>query len=303
MSWSSKLEPSLPSDAVPTIAALDAAIVGDADSGKSTVFRRLEGEWMEYAPPASLSFRQTAHLLVQEGDRKVHVKLHDYTRDALSSFLCEGREDVNPFDADLFVLTISAASEPDAATRALTCWLKAILESCPRLRPAFVLVMTMLDKECSHRETTIQRCETWASGRGVPVIRTSHDSKHGALSTAASQFVLDVVVSPAVAASVSRGYLTKRGSVFKTWKRRWFVLDSNELTYFETPGGRQLGSIMLLGATLVNPTTCKQVFPKTTTMDHALVVQTAQRTFYLVAESRDEQLAWVAAIERALSPQ
>ncbi|KAI0818152.1 hypothetical protein GGR55DRAFT_60596 [Xylaria sp. FL0064] len=44
------------------------------------------------------------------------------------------------------------------------------------------------------------------------------------------------------------GYLTKRGKNFGGWKARYFVLDSPNLRYYETPGGAHLGTIKLLNA-------------------------------------------------------
>ncbi|KAJ3575485.1 hypothetical protein NPX13_g4016 [Xylaria arbuscula] len=44
------------------------------------------------------------------------------------------------------------------------------------------------------------------------------------------------------------GYLTKRGKNFGGWKARYFVLDSPNLKYYETPGGAHLGTIKLLNA-------------------------------------------------------
>ncbi|KAI1131730.1 hypothetical protein F5Y10DRAFT_44383 [Nemania abortiva] len=44
------------------------------------------------------------------------------------------------------------------------------------------------------------------------------------------------------------GYLTKRGKNFGGWKARYFVLDSPNLRYYETPGGAHLGTIKLIGA-------------------------------------------------------
>jgi RalA-binding protein 1 len=44
------------------------------------------------------------------------------------------------------------------------------------------------------------------------------------------------------------GYLTKKGKNFGGWKSRYFVLDSPELRYFESPGGAHLGTIKLLNA-------------------------------------------------------
>ncbi|KAI1824469.1 hypothetical protein F4861DRAFT_254934 [Xylaria intraflava] len=47
---------------------------------------------------------------------------------------------------------------------------------------------------------------------------------------------------------LKHGYLTKRGKNFGGWKTRFFVLDSSNLKYYETPGGAHLGTIKLLNA-------------------------------------------------------
>ena len=44
------------------------------------------------------------------------------------------------------------------------------------------------------------------------------------------------------------GYLTKKGKNFGGWKSRYFVLDSQDLRYFEAPGGAHLGTIKLQSA-------------------------------------------------------
>jgi RalA-binding protein 1 len=51
------------------------------------------------------------------------------------------------------------------------------------------------------------------------------------------------------------GYLTKKGKNFGGWKSRFFVLDSPELRYYESPGGAHLGTIKLLNAKIGRQTT------------------------------------------------
>ena len=45
-----------------------------------------------------------------------------------------------------------------------------------------------------------------------------------------------------------KGYLTKRGKNFGGWKARYFVLESPELRYYDSPGGPQIGIIKLVNA-------------------------------------------------------
>lgn len=47
---------------------------------------------------------------------------------------------------------------------------------------------------------------------------------------------------------VKTGFLTKKGKNFGGWKSRYFILDSPELRYFESPGGAHLGTIKLINA-------------------------------------------------------
>lgn len=48
--------------------------------------------------------------------------------------------------------------------------------------------------------------------------------------------------------AIKTGYLTKKGKNFGGWKSRYFILDSPELRYFESPGGAHLGTIKLTNA-------------------------------------------------------
>lgn len=54
--------------------------------------------------------------------------------------------------------------------------------------------------------------------------------------------------------TVPRGWLTKEGHIFKTWKQRYFCFSENnpgQLTYFDDVDGNQRGSIMMTGATVM----------------------------------------------------
>lgn len=103
---------------------------------------------------------------------------------------------------------------------------------------------------------------------------------------------------------VKTGFLTKRGKSFGGWKSRYFVLDSPELRYFETPGGPHLGTIKLGQAKIG---TQKPEDPASNDPDdqyrHAFLIQEPKKkdsTSYvrhvLCAESDTERDQWVTAL-------
>lgn len=112
---------------------------------------------------------------------------------------------------------------------------------------------------------------------------------------------------------VKTGFLTKRGKNFGGWKSRWFVLDSPELRYYETPGGAHLGTIRIQHAGIG-----KQKGDESVDFEdqyrHAFLIQEPKKkdlTSYvrhvLCAESDVDRDEWVAAllhyVESTESPQ
>lgn len=106
--------------------------------------------------------------------------------------------------------------------------------------------------------------------------------------------------------AVMTGFLTKRGKNFGGWKSRWFVLDSPELRYYETPGGPHLGTIKLQHAKIGSQ---KPEDPASNDPDdryrHAFLIQEPKKkdsTIYvrhiLCAESDADRDQWVTALLR-----
>eukprot|EP00602_Paraphysomonas_sp_CaronLab_P003686 CAMPEP_0185032910 /NCGR_PEP_ID=MMETSP1103-20130426/21438_1 /TAXON_ID=36769 /ORGANISM="Paraphysomonas bandaiensis, Strain Caron Lab Isolate" /LENGTH=548 /DNA_ID=CAMNT_0027568993 /DNA_START=327 /DNA_END=1973 /DNA_ORIENTATION=- len=96
------------------------------------------------------------------------------------------------------------------------------------------------------------------------------------------------------------GWLQKKGSVVKNWKRRWFVLKKHTLEYFffesETPNEfNQRGFIDLDSST--------KVLIQDGIQQHQFIfgVQTGKRVLELSAESDMERLRWMDAIHRVIN--
>ncbi|MBE7180786.1 MAG: hypothetical protein INR71_06185, partial [Terriglobus roseus] len=108
------------------------------------------------------------------------------------------------------------------------------------------------------------------------------------------------------------GYLTKRGKNFGGWKARYFVLDGSALTYFDAPGGQEIGRIRLANAQIGKQQQSSQHRTPSEGGDstaedneyrHAFLVLEPKRKderalvrHVLCAESDAERDAWVSAL-------
>lgn len=103
---------------------------------------------------------------------------------------------------------------------------------------------------------------------------------------------------------VKTGFLTKRGKNFGGWKSRYFVLDSPELKYYETPGGPQIGTIKITYARIG---TQRAEEPINSDQDdhyrHAFLIQEPKKKdsssfvrHVLCAESDADRDQWVTAL-------
>ncbi|XP_055006598.1 pleckstrin homology domain-containing family A member 1-like isoform X2 [Boleophthalmus pectinirostris] len=100
--------------------------------------------------------------------------------------------------------------------------------------------------------------------------------------------------------SLKSGFCVKQGAVMKTWKRRYFQLDENALSYFKTDLERDpLRVIPLKEIHKVHE--CKQSEPMM--RDNLFELVTSYRTFYVQADSPEEMHSWIKAISGAIVAQ
>lgn len=79
---------------------------------------------------------------------------------------------------------------------------------------------------------------------------------------------------------MKEGFMVKRGSVIKNLKRRWFVLTSEVLYYFDEPKAHLKGYIQLAFATVT-----RNADPRRPTFD--LTSPTQSRTFFITVWRAD----------------
>lgn len=114
------------------------------------------------------------------------------------------------------------------------------------------------------------------------------------------------------------GYLTKRGKNFGGWKARYFVLESPELRYYDSPGGPQIGIIKLVSAQIGKQSQQQASSQSPAGRDddadnqyrHAFLILEPKKKdssslvrHVLCAESDDERDAWVEALLKYVDPE
>lgn len=87
------------------------------------------------------------------------------------------------------------------------------------------------------------------------------------------------------------GWCTKLGYVFKTWKRRWFVLNGTKISYYTSPDGKLKGTISLIDSKVQLDTNSKK--------PNSFKISTPNRTYYIYTNTEDETASWINAIKIA----
>ncbi|KAF9926363.1 hypothetical protein FBU30_004027 [Linnemannia zychae] len=91
---------------------------------------------------------------------------------------------------------------------------------------------------------------------------------------------------------VRQGYLLKLGNTYKTWRKKWFVLRGDKLTYYKNMKEYQpLGIIPL--STIID---VLQTDPVSKHKQYCLRIVTAKRSFVCCAPDEDTLLLWLDAI-------
>ncbi|XP_041117340.1 pleckstrin homology domain-containing family A member 1-like isoform X5 [Polyodon spathula] len=99
---------------------------------------------------------------------------------------------------------------------------------------------------------------------------------------------------------VKAGYCVKQGAVMKNWKRRYFLLDENSVSYFKSELDKEpLRIIPLKEVHKVQE--CKQ--SDIMMRDNLFELVTTSRTFFVQADSPEDMHSWIKAISGAIVAQ
>ncbi|KAF9135025.1 hypothetical protein BG015_003332 [Linnemannia schmuckeri] len=91
---------------------------------------------------------------------------------------------------------------------------------------------------------------------------------------------------------VRQGYLLKLGNTYKTWRKKWFVLRGDKLTYYKNMKEYQPLGIIPLSSII----DALQTDPVSKHKQYCLRIVTAKRSFVCCAPDEDTLLLWLDAI-------
>uniref|UniRef100_A0A665W4G5 Pleckstrin homology domain-containing family A member 1-like n=1 Tax=Echeneis naucrates TaxID=173247 RepID=A0A665W4G5_ECHNA len=99
---------------------------------------------------------------------------------------------------------------------------------------------------------------------------------------------------------IKAGYCVKQGAVMRNWKRRYFMLDENALSYYKSDLEREALRVISLKE-IHKVQECKQ--SELMMRDNLFEMVTSSRTFYIQADSPEDMHSWIKAISGAIVAQ
>jgi hypothetical protein len=96
-----------------------------------------------------------------------------------------------------------------------------------------------------------------------------------------------------------KSYLTKRGGTFKTWRKRWFVLEAFTLQYYKREGDKKPKAAVSIGPKCkVLPSVSNKKIKKK--RPNAFCLETEGRTYYLDCDDNATKSDWLFNIRKTI---
>ncbi|XP_034413938.1 pleckstrin homology domain-containing family A member 1-like [Cyclopterus lumpus] len=140
---------------------------------------------------------------------------------------------------------------------------------------------------------------------GVPITTTTQEQgeglieaergglKRGQLPYFLSRGVQDQAV-------IKAGYCVKQGALMKNWKRRYFMLEENAVSYYKSDLEKEALRVIPL-KDIHKVQECKQ--SELRMRDNLFEMVTSSRTFYIQADSPEDMHSWIKSISGAIVAQ
>ncbi|XP_069573692.1 pleckstrin homology domain-containing family A member 1 isoform X2 [Brachyistius frenatus] len=142
---------------------------------------------------------------------------------------------------------------------------------------------------------------------GVPIITATQEqgegqngADRGGLKRGQSQMPYFLSRGAQDQAVIKTGYCVKQGAVMKNWKRRYFMLDENAVSYYKSDLEREALRVIPLKE-IHKVQECKQ--SELMMRDNLFEMVTSSRTFYMQADSPEDMHSWIKAISGAIVAQ
>lgn len=106
-------------------------------------------------------------------------------------------------------------------------------------------------------------------------------------------------------APIHQGFLTKQGGAIKSWRRRFFTLRANNVLYYYKDVNKDpQGEIDLRDGTLrIRQGVCEDGCWYKIPLERTIVVETANRKYYLFSETVIEAVSWLEMLKEATNTQ
>ncbi|XP_074477058.1 pleckstrin homology domain-containing family A member 1 isoform X3 [Sebastes fasciatus] len=142
---------------------------------------------------------------------------------------------------------------------------------------------------------------------GVPIITTTqeqgegqNEAERGGLKRGQNQ--LPYFLSRGVQdQAIKAGYCVKQGALMKNWKRRYFILEENAVSYYKSDLQEREALRVIPLKEIHKVQECKQREPMM--RDNLFEMVTSSRTFYIQADSPEDMHSWIKAISGAIVAQ
>ncbi|XP_018522112.1 pleckstrin homology domain-containing family A member 1 isoform X9 [Lates calcarifer] len=142
---------------------------------------------------------------------------------------------------------------------------------------------------------------------GVPIITATQEqgdgqngADRGGLKRCQNQLPYFLSRGAQDQAIIKAGYCVKQGAVMKNWKRRYFMLDENAVSYYKSELEREALRVIPLKE-IHKVQECKQ--SELMMRDNLFEMVTSSRTFYIQADSPEDMHSWIKAISGAIVAQ
>ncbi|XP_070783149.1 pleckstrin homology domain-containing family A member 1 isoform X2 [Enoplosus armatus] len=142
---------------------------------------------------------------------------------------------------------------------------------------------------------------------GVPIITTTQEqgegqngAERGGLKRGQNQLPYFLSRGAQDQAIIKVGYCVKQGALMKNWKRRYFMLDENAVSYYKSDLEREALRVIPLKE-IHKVQECKQ--SELMMRDNLFEMVTSSRTFFIQADSPEDMHSWIKAISGAIVAQ
>uniref|UniRef100_A0A3Q1G2M1 Pleckstrin homology domain containing, family A (phosphoinositide binding specific) member 1b n=1 Tax=Acanthochromis polyacanthus TaxID=80966 RepID=A0A3Q1G2M1_9TELE len=142
---------------------------------------------------------------------------------------------------------------------------------------------------------------------GVPIITATQEqgegqngADRGGLKRGQNQLPYFLSRGTQDQAVVKAGYCVKQGALMKNWKRRYFTLDENAVSYYKSDQEREALKVIPLKE-IHKVQECKQ--SDLMMRDNLFEMVTGTRTFYVQSDSPEDMHSWIKAISGAIVAQ